>query len=154
MVLMSIGASPGSTGGGLKTTTVGVLFLATRSELRGGGQVVAWNRVIPDPVIRTAAVLAVIGMLLWGILLGLLLAVDGSSEKYQFIDYAFEVTSALATVGLSRGVTSTLSETGRSIIEVAMICGRLGPLALVLAMASISSTAPRGDRPPGRVMLG
>ena len=154
MVLMSIGASPGSTGGGLKTTTIGVLFLATRSELRGGGQVVAWNRVIPDPVIRTAAVLAVIGMLLWGILLGLLLAVDGSSEKYQFIDYAFEVTSALATVGLSRGVTSTLSETGRTIIEVAMICGRLGPLALVLAMASISRSAPRGERPPGRVMLG
>ena len=154
MVLMSIGASPGSTGGGLKTTTVGVLFLATWSELRGGGQVVAWNRVIPDPVIRTAAVLAVIGMLLWGILLGLLLVVDGSSGKYQFIDYAFEVTSALATVGLSCGVTSPLSETGRPILEVAMICGRLGPLALVLAMASISSSAPRGERPPGRVMLG
>jgi trk system potassium uptake protein TrkH len=157
MVLMSIGASPGSTGGGLKTTTIGVLFLATRSELRGGGHVVAWNRVIPDQVIRTAAVLAVIGLLLWGVLLGLLLVVEvrpGKSLGLGFIDYAFEVTSALATVGLSRGVTSNLSETGRTIIEVAMICGRLGPLALVLAIASISSSAPRGERPPGRVMLG
>ncbi|MDE0959333.1 MAG: hypothetical protein OSB09_00975 [Planctomycetota bacterium] len=153
MFLMGIGASPGSTGGGLKTTTLGVLVLATWSELRGGGPVVAWKRWIPDTVIRTAAVLTIIGMLLWGILLGLLLLVE-KGQSYQFIDYAFEVTSALATVGLSRGVTSELSVSGQWIIEVAMICGRLGPLALVLAMASISSTTTRGERPAGRVMLG
>ena len=65
-----------------------------------------------------------------------------------------EVTSALATVGLSRGLTPDVSEKGRIILEVAMIFGRLGPLALVLAMASISPLASRGERPTGRVMLG
>jgi len=78
----------------------------------------------------------------------------GPEGNLGFIDYAFEVTSALATVGLSRGVTSGVSETGKIILEVAMIFGRLGPLALVLAMASISPMASRGERPTGRVMLG
>jgi len=157
MFLMYIGASPGSTGGGLKTSTLGVLFLATRAEVQGSGQVVAWKRLIPDTVIRTAAVLTLVGTMMWLVLVLCLLSVEstGSPEaNFGFIDYAFEVTSALATVGLSRGVTSEVTETGKIILEVAMIFGRLGPLALVLAMASISPLASRGERPTGRVMLG
>ena len=157
MFLMFVGASPGSTGGGLKTSTLGVLFLATRAEVQGSGQVVAWKRLIPDTVIRTAAVLTLVGTMMWLVLVLCLLSVEstGSPEaKFGFIDYAFEVTSALATVGLSRGVTSEVTETGKIILEVAMIFGRLGPLALVLAMASISPLASRGERPTGRVMLG
>jgi trk system potassium uptake protein TrkH len=157
MFLMYIGASPGSTGGGLKTSTLGVLFLATRAEVQGSGQVVAWKRLIPDTVIRTAAVLTLVGTMMWLVLVLCLLSVEpskGPEGNLGFIDYAFEVTSALATVGLSRGVTSEVTETGKIILEVAMIFGRLGPLALVLAMASISPMASRGERPTGRVMLG
>jgi trk system potassium uptake protein TrkH len=157
MFLMYIGASPGSTGGGLKTSTLGVLFLATRAEVQGSGQVVAWKRLIPDTVIRTAAVLTLVGTMMWLVLVLCLLSVEpskGPEGNLGFIDYAFEVTSALATVGLSRGVTSGVTETGKIILEVAMIFGRLGPLALVLAMASISPLASRGERPTGRVMLG
>ncbi len=157
MFLMYIGASPGSTGGGLKTSTLGVLFLATRAEVQGSGQVVAWKRLIPDTVIRTAAVLTLVGTMMWLVLVLCLLSVEstgGTAAEFGFIDYAFEVTSALATVGLSRGLTPDVGELGRVILEVAMIFGRLGPLALVLAMASISPVASRGERPTGRVMLG
>ncbi len=157
MFLMYVGASPGSTGGGLKTSTLGVLFLATRAEVRGSGQVVAWKRLIPDTVVRTAAVLTLVGTMMWLVLVLCLLSVESTGDaeaKFGFIDYAFEVTSALATVGLSRGVTPAVSESGKIVLEVAMIFGRLGPLALVLAMASISPRASRGERPTGRVMLG
>ena len=155
MSLMFVGASPGSTGGGLKTSTLGVLFLATRAEVQGLGQVVAWKRLIPDTVIRTAAVLTLVGTMMWLVLVLCLLSVELERDpELDFIACAFEVTSALATVGLSRGLTPDVSEKGRIILEVAMIFGRLGPLALVLAMASISPLASRGERPTGRVMLG
>ena len=72
----------------------------------------------------------------------------------SFIDLSFEVTSALGTVGLSRDVTAGLTEKGRWVIEIAMILGRLGPLALVIAMASLSPHVPRGVRPHGKVMFG
>ncbi|MGE4633702.1 MAG: potassium transporter TrkG [Planctomycetota bacterium] len=157
ILLMMIGASPGSTGGGLKTSTVGVLFLATRSEMKGAQKVIAWKRTIPDAVIRTAAVLTLVGGALWLTLVTALLLVESEalqSGRLTFVDIVFEVTSALGTVGLSREVTSSLTEYGRWVIEFAMIIGRLGPLALVIAMASLSRQAPRGERPQGRVMLG
>ncbi len=157
IILMIIGASPGSTGGGLKTTTIGILFLATRAEMRGAQKVVAWKRTIPDEVIRTAAVLTLLGGTLWLLFVGLLLVAQSKAlvaGEMSFVDVVFEVTSALGTVGLSREVTATLTEKGRWIIECAMILGRLGPLALVIAMASLSPRPARGERPRGRVMLG
>jgi len=157
MVLMAIGASPGSTGGGLKTTTVGVLFLATKAEMRASQKVVAWKRTINDAVIRTAAVLTVLASMLWLVLVTLLLSTESAmlqEGNVSFIDLGFEVTSALGTVGLSRDVTAGLTEKGRWVIEIAMILGRLGPLALVIAMASLSPHVPRGVRPHGKVMLG
>ncbi len=155
--LMAVGASPGSTGGGLKTSTVGVLFLSARAELTGSSTVVAWKRTIPDPVIKTAAVLTLVGGVLWLLLLFLLVIVESDSlreGRVQLLDLAFEVTSALATVGLSRDVTTSLGDGGRVVIALAMLLGRLGPLALVLGMASISSVRPHGERPSGKVMLG
>lgn len=157
MVLMAIGASPGSTGGGLKTTTVGVLFLAAWTEMRSKQKVVVWKRTIRDAVIRTAAVLTLIASMIWLILTTLLLATESVALQMgtvDFLDLAFEVTSALGTVGLSRDVTTSLTEGGRWVIDVAMILGRLGPLALVIGIASMSPRVARGERPHGRVMLG
>ena len=117
---------------------------------------VAWKRTIPDAVIRTAAVLTLLGGTLWLLFVGLLLVAQSAAlaaGELSFVDVVFEVTSALGTVGLSREVTTTLTEKGRWIIECAMILGRLGPLALVIAMASLSPRAARGERPRGRVML-
>ena len=155
--LMAVGASPGSTGGGLKTSTVGVLFLSARAEFNGSSTTVVWKRTIPDPVIKTAAVLTLVGGVLWLLLLFVLVIVETESlreGRVQLLDLAFEVTSALATVGLSRDVTSSLGDGGRWIIALAMLLGRLGPLALVLGLASISTVRPHGERPAGKVMLG
>lgn len=157
MILMAIGASPGSTGGGVKTTTIGVLFLAVWAELRSKIKIVAWKRTIRDTVVRTAAVLILVAFLVWLVLLLALLTTESASlkaGKLSFVDLAFEITSALGTVGLSRNVTMLLSENGRHIVELAMLLGRLGPLAIVVGIASLTPTAVKGDRPHGRVMLG
>ncbi|MGE4619687.1 MAG: potassium transporter TrkG [Planctomycetota bacterium] len=157
MVLMVIGASPGSTGGGVKTTTLAVLFLALRSEISGSRSVVAWKRSIPDTVVRSAAVLTILAAILWFLLVVVLLLVEATalqSGRFTFLDLVFEVTSALGTVGLSRDVTGHLSDAGTWVIECAMILGRLGPLAVIITLASLSPSPLRGERPVGKVMLG
>jgi trk system potassium uptake protein TrkH len=131
VVLMFIGASPGSTGGGIKTTTFGLLAAAVWSQGRGQDDVVLLGRRIPvEQVHRALAVTLLSGGLV--VLVTLLLSL---TEAAEFLTLLFETVSAFGTVGLSMGITPKLSTLGRLLIIGTMYAGRVGPLTLVFALA-------------------
>lgn len=135
IALMFIGGSPGSTAGGVKTTTTAVLFATFRAELRGAEPVLGPRAIAPSTIRRASAVTA-ISILLIAVFLALLTL----SEEQPFLELLFETVSAFATVGLSQGVTSQLSTFGRLVIVAAMFVGRIGPMGIALAVGG------RGER--------
>ena len=128
MVLMAIGASPLSTGGGMRTITVAVVFLSVRAMLRNRESVEAFGRSISRPVVH--ACISIVAMYASALTL-LMAALLWTQENLAFQDVLFESVSALSTVGLSTGITPQLDEGGRWIVSVAMIVGRAGPLAVL-----------------------
>jgi len=130
-ILMIIGASPGSTGGGIKTTTAGLLFYSSLSEIRGTGMAIG-NRKISDGNVRRA--LAVTVLYILTVLLGIILLC--LIEPFSFGALAFEAVSAMGTVGLSLGVTPSLSAPGKVIIILLMFWGRVGILTFMYGMIS------------------
>ena len=136
MGLMFIGASPGGTGGGIKTTTVAALMAATRSTLRGSEDVVIRNRQISDKVVLRAVGITV-GSLLFVLMMALLLSVAidlGGAQSFSFLEMLFTCISAFATVGLDVGVTENLGRFGQLVLLVGMFVGRLGILLLLSAI--------------------
>ncbi|RLE11036.1 Trk family potassium uptake protein [Candidatus Aerophobetes bacterium] len=131
IILMFIGASPGSTGGGIKTSTFATLLFTIKSMVQGKGQVEAFKRTIPRITVYQALCVVILA-LGWLSLSTLFLSF---TEKANFIDILFEVFSAFGTVGLSRGLTPHLTKWGKIIIIITMIVGRIGPLTLALAIA-------------------
>lgn len=131
IVFMFLGASPGGTGGGIKTTTLRVLLSSTRSVLRGRNYVLCHQRKIPQEIIlKSIGVL--VGFLVVAIAAIFLLSIsEGTLEP---IEIWFEVVSALGTVGLSLGATSSLSIFGKLVITAAMFVGRVGVLLLISAI--------------------
>jgi len=130
-ILMVIGASPGSTGGGIKTTTAGLLFYSSLSEIRGKSMAIG-NRKISDGNVRRALAVAVLYILT--VLLGIILLC--LFEPFPFGTLAFEAVSAMGTVGLSLGVTPSLSAPGKVIIILLMFWGRVGILTFMYGMIS------------------
>jgi len=126
MALMFIGASPGSTGGGIKTTTLGSLFVFMRMQMKGPGRAVSFNREIPLKILHKS-----IEIFMWFVMI---LAIDlvwlGWTEKATFIQIMFEIISALGNTGLSMGITSGLSAPGKWVLIVTMFIGRVGPATL------------------------
>ena len=136
MALMFIGASPGGTGGGIKTTTVSALMAATRSTLRGQNDVVIRNRQISDKVILKAVGITV-GSLLFVLIMALLLTVSsnlGGENPFTFLEMLFTCISAFATVGFDVGVTQNLGYFGQAVLVIGMFVGRLGILLLLSAI--------------------
>ena len=134
-VLMFVGASPGSTGGGIKTVTVAVIVTGIWSALRGRAEPQAFRRRIARDILERAfTVLAVV--VLWIASVSMVLSAWGFAEgaRYTFLDVLFETTSAFGTVGLSTGATPLLNTFGRILIIVTMFVGRVGPLTLFVAM--------------------
>ncbi len=131
IALMFIGASPGSTGGGIKTTTLRILLACTRMVLRGKEQVLCYRRQIPaSRVLKAIAV--VVGSGLVVVCVTALLAITNPS--LSFIRVLFEAVSAFATVGLSTGITAELSDFGKYVIIVTMYLGRVGVLLFMGAL--------------------
>jgi Trk-type K+ transport system membrane component len=148
IMLMFIGASPGGTGGGIKTTTFAALLAATRSTLRGHDEVVVRNREIPAKVILKAVGVTLgsgLFILLMALLLGLGNTTAGTpgSEAFTFLEKLFTCVSAFGTVGLDVGVTSQLNRWGQLVLMVGMFVGRIGILLLLSAVY--------GSRPQNRV---
>ena len=130
MLLMFVGGAAGSTAGGIKVNTFGMLTATAWSTIRGKEQAGAFGRnFVPQHIYRGLVV--VVLSLGWISLAVLLLTV---TEEFRFLEVLFETFSAFGTVGLSTGITPGLSMAGRSIITVTMFVGRLGPLTLVLAL--------------------
>lgn len=143
MVLMFIGASPGSTGGGVKTTVFATLWAMARSRVRGRPATESFGRTINENQVAQALALVLIflGALLTAtILLMSIGTVDPLTGHHRgdFLVLGFEVVSALATVGLSLGATPLLSDGGKIVIILLMFIGRLGPLTLIYALAARS----------------
>ena len=130
MILMFIGGSPGGTAGGIKTTTFAIMILMITAELRGQKELIVFNRRIPREHFRKAFVVAF--MLLATVTLGIIFL--NLTESFDFLSISFEAVSAIATVGLSMGITSGLSSVGKVIIILLMYLGRIGPLTLMLSV--------------------
>lgn len=122
ILLMIVGASPGSTGGGFKTTTLAVLLVSTWNVIKGRSEVHLWNRRISIRVIQRAITLIV----LYLGTLGLGLMILALLEPFPFRSLLFETASALGTVGLSLGITSGLSDAGKLVLVLLMFWGRVG----------------------------
>ena len=136
MTLMFIGASPGGTGGGIKTTTVAALMAATRSTLRGRDAVVIRNREIADKVVLRAVGITV-ASLLFVLTMALLISISSNlngEDSFTFLEMLFTCISAFATVGLDLGVTAELSRFGQAVLLLGMFVGRLGILLLLSAI--------------------
>lgn len=149
IVLMFIGASPGSTGGGIKTTSFGIIILFIRSVLTNREKITAFHRTIVTKTVAKALGIGILA-LLYLLLLSLILFM---TENLSFTQILFEAASALGTVGLSTGITSQLSDTGKILITITMFVGRLGPLAIGYSL--IGKTKQKDYAyPDGNVMVG
>ncbi len=132
-VLMFIGASPGGTGGGVKTTTIRVLVRATRAILRGHEEVIIYEREIP-PILIYKAIAVLMGSLGVVMLMITLLSITEAEQPYGFLQLFFETVSAFATVGLSTGITGGLTVSGKLLLVITMYVGRVGVLLLMAAI--------------------
>jgi trk system potassium uptake protein TrkH len=138
MALMFIGGASGSTAGGVKVNTFSVLGIAILSSIRGRPSAEAFGRRIPHGVVYRALSVALL-FIAFAFLTALLLQ---ALVDQPFLDTTFETLSALGTVGLTTGITPSLSEPGKVLVAFAMFAGRLGPLTLVLALAARARAVP------------
>ncbi|MFN3430068.1 MAG: potassium transporter TrkG, partial [Candidatus Sericytochromatia bacterium] len=130
--LMFIGAGPGGTGGGIKLTTFAIVLAALMAAVRGQDDVIlpGLKRRVSDAVVRKAyavATLSVMG-------LAVMTMAVGALERHEFLAIAFEVTSAFSTTGLSTGITPHLSDASKVLLVITMLAGRVGMLAIMLAI--------------------
>jgi len=140
ILLMFIGASPGSCGGGIKTSSLASLVLLGLSRLRGQPQPQVFHRNISEASVGKALSLVLVStVVIVAVTLVLLMSELGEAPHYisrgKFLELLFEVVSAFGTVGLSMGVTTGLSTLGKTIITLMMFIGRLGPLVVALAIS-------------------
>jgi trk system potassium uptake protein TrkH len=129
IILMFIVASPGSTGGGIKTTTFGVMLVTLKNMITGKEDMEVYNRRFEKKIIYEAFTITMLAAGLVVLVTTLLLII----EDFQFVDVLFETVSAFGTVGLSTGITGQLSDISRVLITITMFAGRVGPLTLALA---------------------
>lgn len=149
IILMFIGASPGSTGGGIKTTTFGVLLALIVSGVRGRDAVNIYGRRIPEDNVKRAIIIIVLGfVLVLSVTMVICLADDMS-----LMPAIFEATSAFSTSGLSLGITPFLSPIVKVALTLTMFTGRVGPMSLAFAVAHDRVNA-RISFPEERVIVG
>lgn len=134
--LMFVGGASGSTAGGVRLSTVGVVLVAVESTLRGNPETQIWGRRIATPIIFRAMTVIVVFLLVYGVGTFALSTAEHHISHHEtvMIDLMFESMSALATVGVSTGITPSLSTTGKLVLCVMMFVGHLGPLITVYAL--------------------
>lgn len=132
-ILMFIGASPGSTGGGIKTTTIGVLIVYVISIVKNRQHTTLFNRRIDWEVMNKAIAILIISIMYIATVIMIMLAVENFSSEAVI----FEVVSAFGTVGLSVGITPELSVISKILIICTMFLGRLGPMTFAIAFGGV-----------------
>ncbi len=151
VILMFIGASPGSTGGGIKTTTFSILGLAVLSLVRGKLFTQVFRRTITqDQVIKALAVLLLAITLVVTVSIALMVV----ENQENFLLVLFETVSAFGTVGLSMGLTPELSHAGRLLIIMTMFLGRVGTITAVFALTQRTRKAQKIKYPEDKIMIG
>ncbi len=150
IILMLIGASPGSTGGGIKTSTFAILWLAIYSQLRGKKDTEIFERRIDTQDVMQALTIFLLFSLTM-VVMTYLVALTYPSADLTAI--AFEVASALGTVGLSLGLTTELTTLPKIFLIITMFLGRVGPLTIGFAMA-FKEKQPDIHWPKGKIMVG
>ncbi len=150
VILMFIGGSPGSTAGGLKTSTFGIILCTAISVIKGKENADIFGRTIPRGLQLKAVTLLIIGM---GLVTTVTMALTIAEPNEAFLDVLYEATSAFGTVGLTTGVTQRLSEPGKIIIIMLMHLGRVGPLTVVMALIS-RKKGTNYKYPEGKILIG
>jgi trk system potassium uptake protein TrkH len=143
--LMLIGGSPGSTAGGMKTTTVGIAVMTLRAHLVGRDDVELFQRRIRKETVQRSFLIIFLMLLLIGVAFVILRAgqlynptmeIATGERKFVLMPLGFETVSAACTVGMSAGFTDRLTGMGKLVVVVLMFAGRIGPLTLALALVS------------------
>jgi len=153
LILMFIGASPGGTGGGVKTTTFALLILSLRSLIFRRKNPEVWKKKIPIFDLQRAGAILLVGMTTFALSSFFLLITEANQDSnYPAVDYIFEAMSAFGTVGLSTGVTAVLSVAGKWIIIITMFIGRTAPATL--AAATSREQTSNYSYPEARITIG
>ncbi len=149
IILMFIGASPGSTGSGIKTTTFAVIVAAVWAQIRGKKDAELFYRRIPTVMVYKAFAIFIIAAVLV-VFVTLMISI---SESFPFINILFEVVSAFSTTGLSTGITSELTWHGKLWIIFTMLVGRIGPMTVAFALA-LKYKKSAVQYPEGKITIG
>lgn len=150
IILMFIGGSPGSTAGGFKTATFGLVILTVISVIKGREDTEAFGKRFAKELVYKAFALLMIAM---GLIIVVTMLLSVTEKGIEFIDLLYESTSAFATVGLTTGVTQKLSTVGKIIIMIMMYFGRVGPLTVALALTNRKKKVDY-RYPEGKILIG
>ncbi len=150
-ILMFIGGSPGSTAGGVKTTTIGVILLAVFSVILNKKDNEVYGRRISEKIIKRATTVVIIGLIL---VLSTILILSFTEKTLDVDSVTFEVISAFGTVGLSTGITPSLTSFAKLLLSVVMFFGRVGPVTILVAMSSKIGDKNILRLPKGRIYIG
>lgn len=151
-LFMIIGGSPAGTAGGVKTTTVFMLLLACRAVVRGARDTEFLGKRIPEENIKAGLSIIIIAFTAF---CGGVVVMSTFERQFAFMDIMYEVSSALGTVGLTRGITPELGFVGKVVDIVLMYLGRLGPITMALAFAyKKNSTTRLRELPTKRIIVG
>lgn len=152
MIFMFIGASPASTGGGIKTTTLAALFITVKSFISGKSDIEVYERRISGFAITKAIGIFFIAISL--VLVGTL-ALSLTDSGFTLVECGFEIVSAIATVGLSIGGSPNLTSMGKLVVMIAMFIGRVGSLTIFVALLSKGTKKkPPVRYPEGKIIIG
>jgi len=138
ILLMFIGGSPGSFAGGIKMMVFAVLILTVWSTIMGRRQTEVFGRTLHDSIVRKSATLITLSLVTVMVVTGVLAATETVSGRHTLDELLFEATSAFGTTGFSMGITSEVSDPGKVALMVAMFVGRVGPLAVLAGLLSIT----------------
>jgi len=142
IILMFVGASPGSCGGGIKTTSLVVLVAILNDRIRGRHSAGIFKRTIPDETVSKALSIFILAVITVTVGIILLLITQPAPPRESFLTYVFEAVSAFGTVGLSMGITPALTVVGKLIIIMIMLLGRVGLLTVAYVVTSRRVVAP------------
>lgn len=151
LLLMFVGASPGSTGGGVKTTTFAILVQSVKATLTNNNRVEMFERTIPNIIVVRSIAIFIISLITVSTAVLIMMRLEPGKD---FLSLLFETVSAFGTVGLSLGITSTLTGVGKVVISALMFIGRVGPLTLVLAVGEHATTGDRLKYPESKILIG
>ena len=151
-LLMFIGGSPTGTAGGIKTTTAAMLVLTVISVLRGRKDTECFNRKIDETVVRSGITISLVTFFFWMSGVTVLTILEPGQD---FLNLMYEVTSAMATVGLTADLTPSLCRASHVVLMILMYIGRIGPVTMALVFAGRAErTTHFRSLPEGRIMIG